>query len=117
MLSVSIKLANDALKIDAWVGLRAAAPGRLGPDPAEFTRDVRPGSGICDWRREAELASEKAGELGIGLSGALADDKATPRTSRRNVFFVEARRFMCSSGTVSRFFSKKPSASYVTSRA
>jgi|SRR6266571_6060098 len=111
MPSVYIKFANDALKIDAWVGLRAAAPGRFGPVAAEFTRDVRPGSGMSDWRREAELESERAGELGIGLSGGLVDAKAAPRTSRRNVFFVDARRFMCSSGTVSRFFSKKPSAS------
>src|SRR6266404_6974630 len=105
MLSVCIKFVNDALKIDAWVGLRAAAPGRLGPAAAEFTRDVRPGSGMSNWRRETALESETAGELGgIGLSGRLVDANATSRTSRRNVFFVNARRFMCSSGTVSRFF-------------
>jgi len=89
----------------------------LEPDIAEFTKEVRPGSGMSECRREAPLVSEKAGELGMGLSGDFVEARAASSTSRRKEFFVDARRVICSSGTVSRFFSKNPSASYVTSRA
>src|SRR5258708_18519747 len=80
--------------------------GRLGPDAAEFTKEVRPGSGMTECRREAPLVSETAGELGRGLSGVFVEARAASSTSRKKVFFVDARRAMCSSGTVSRFFSR-----------
>ena len=80
--------------------------------------DCLPGSGIMDERREPPLAeSERAGDAGFGLSGVFADANAASKTSLKNGFLVAARSAICSSGTVSLFFSRNPSTSYVTSSA
>lgn len=108
---------KDALKIDPWVGFfAAAAPGRLTLARAlvlEPMKDWRPGSGITDERRE--LPDSEVGDA--DPSAAFATPKAASSTSFKKGFLEEARRAICSSGTVSLFFSKKPSISYVTSRA
>jgi hypothetical protein len=67
---------------------------------------------MTDERRDPALPeSEKAGEAGCGLSGAFVELSAVSRTSLRKGFLVDARRDMCSSGTVSLFFSRNPSTS------
>jgi hypothetical protein len=65
---------------------------------------------IEDLRELPLPESEKAGEVGFGDSAGFAEARAASRTSFRNLFLVEARSARCSSGTVSLFFSMKPSA-------
>lgn len=104
---------REALKMEPRVGFLATAPGLLGPpDGPEDTaaRVARPGSGMTDDRREV-LVSDSEGEAGLGLSGGFVTVKAVSRTSFKNGFFVEESNARCSSGTVSLFFSMKPSTS------
>lgn len=110
---------NEALKMEPCVGfLVTKPPGRFGPLPAEgvapddgATQDCLPGSGITEERREPLPESEPAGDPGLGLSGALVELRAASRTSFKKEFLVVANSVICSSGTVSLFFSKKPSTS------
>lgn len=111
---------REALKIDPCVGFFAARP-RLGAaldeDPLfEPTNDWRPGSGMTDERRELPLP-ESEPALGADPSADLAEFSAASKTSFKKGFLVAAKSAICSSGTVSLFFSRKPSASYVTSCA
>ena len=97
------------------------APTLRAPEPVVAvdvvdTMDARPGSGIIDDLLELTLPESEA-LLGLAGSDGLALARAASNTSFKNGFFVLARRLRCSSGTVSRFFSRKPSASYVTSMA
>ena len=112
-LRVSIRLIRDALKIEPSVGFLATRLDPGAPEGELTARLARPGSGMSD---ERLLPSAGEGD-GWGLSGGFDDDKAVSKTSFKNPFLVEDRRDRCSSGTVSLFFSIKPSASYVTSRA
>ena len=110
-----MRLASEPLKIEPRVGFFATAPGRLEPAPLVpvplETSEERPGSGIIEDLRELPLPeSEKAGEVGFGASEGLTEARAASRTSLRNLFLVEAKSARCSSGTVSLFFSIKPSA-------
>lgn len=120
-LSVSINAISEALKMEPCVGFLLTAPVRFVPGTAEelwAIKDCRPGSGITDDRRDPALPeSDGAGEAGFVYSVLLEEFKAISKTSRKNKFLVEERRVICSSGTVSLFFSMKPSTSYVTSRA
>ncbi len=121
---ISIKLMSDPLKIDPSVGFFPTAPAFPDMDPpleldpaAEDDRDPvmpdLPGSGISDdLFVEPALLSDMAGEPGRFVGSApLVEASAASRTSFMNVFRVEARRASCSSGTVSLFFSRNPSAS------
>ena len=103
-----MRLLRDALKMDAWVGFRATAPGFLGPEVAWDMSDCLPGSGMSDCR--LELVSDTVGDAGVASAGFVAANAASS-TSLRNAFFVDISNVMCSSGTVSRFFSRKPSTS------
>ena len=91
------------------MGFLATRPGRFGPAEAFGPTDIRatrPGSGIKDERRVPESD--------VGVAGSLPFDEAAiaeSTTSFKKLFFVTWTKAMCSSGTVSRFFSKNPSAS------
>ena len=69
-------------------------------------RDTRPGSGIND-ERLLPVSD-------VGVAGSLPFDEAAiaeSMTSFKNLFSVVRIKVMCSSGTVSRFFSRNPSTS------
>ena len=117
---MSIKLCKEPLKIEPSVGF-LETPSLRAPEVAVEadvvdTMEARPGSGITDDLLELTLPESEA-LLGLAGSDGLVLARAASNTSFKNGFFVLARRLRCSSGTVSRFFSKKPSASYVTSMA
>lgn len=103
--------------MDPCVGFFTAAPPRFAPPDGGVavvgvaTQDWRPGSGITDDRREPALPESEAGELELAPSAVFVDNNAASKTSFKKGFFVEAKRAICSSGTVSLFFSRKPSAS------
>ena len=110
---------RDALKIDPCVGFLLVTPGRLPADGLGVTlpelgatKDSLPGSGITEDLRDPPLAeSDTAGELGGPPSTPLAEFRAASRTSLKKGFLVDAKSAICSSGTVSLFFSRKPSTS------
>lgn len=108
------------------VGFRAIAPGRFAVavvpmlaavEPDNVT-DNRPGSGMTEDRREPTLAvSEPADGEDGSISADFGGASAASRTSLRKMFLVADKIASCSSGTVSLFFSRNPSTSYVTSTA
>jgi hypothetical protein len=120
---------REPLKIDPSVGFR----------PPGFLETVRPDGGgaigvkAVDGREERlgdmileRLLATGVGEAGVSEGGAVAaaafggvggGARADSMASLRKGFVVAWRRASCSSGTVSRFLSMKPSTSYSTSTA
>lgn len=89
----------EAIEVAGVEGVEGAVELEVEAAEEEVTGESRPGVGV-------------AAVAGVG-GGA----RAASRAARRNSFVVFWRRASCSSGTVSRFLSMKPSTSYSTSMA
>lgn len=90
-----MRLIRESLKIDPKVGFRVDAPPRFAP-PDGMIANLGFGPGLS-----AAAFADAASAIVVALSS----------TSFKKLFVEFARRDNCSSGTVSLFFSKKPSVS------
>jgi hypothetical protein len=100
-----MRLMSDVLKIEPSVGFLAFEPAPDAPARRFIGAERVPAGGT------AALSRLLAAAVGGASLAAVCAARERSMTSLRKAFELEERRVRCSSGTVSRFFSRKPSVS------